>query len=56
MKCPLIFYRNDENKTLAAVDGNNECIVDTDFVDKILAQIEKIPTEEPVEILEQEEE
>ena len=52
----LIFYRNDENKTLAAVDGNNECIVDTDFVDKILAQIEKIPTEEPVEILEQEEE
>ena len=52
----LSLCRDDKNKLLAAVDGNNECIVDADFVQAILDQTEKIPTDEPVETVTQESE
>ena len=52
----LVLYQNDQKEILAEVDGIKKCIVDTDFVNKILAQTEKIPTEEPVAVVEQEEE
>ena len=38
----LELYRNKENKTVAVVDGNIECVVDTEFVQKIIEQTEKI--------------
>ena len=48
----LVLYENDEKKTLVSVDGDDKCLVDTEFVQKILAMTEKIPTDEPVEIIE----
>ena len=48
----LELYRDKENNTLAVVDGHIECIVDTEFVQTILDQTEKIPTEKIVEIIE----
>ena len=48
----LELYRDGKNNTLAVVDGNIECIVDTGFVQAILDQTEKIPTESTVEIIE----
>ena len=38
----LELYRNKENKTVAVVDGTIECVVDTEFVQKIIEQTEKI--------------
>lgn len=49
-------FGNDKNETLAAVDGHTECIVDTDFVQKILDRTEKIYTDETVETVKQESE
>ena len=41
----LEFYRNKENKTVAVVDGNIECTVDTEFVQKVIEQTEKVSSQ-----------
>lgn len=50
----LVLYQDSENKVIATINGNIESYVDEGYVNEVIKQTAKIPTDEDVEALENE--